>query len=163
MHYWCSSAHSLTHSLSEPFPFGYPCFIAHPFNIISSIVQIWFWSSSSAPCLYWFFKPGWTGCQVPTTRHKQVFSLNKHQFNPIQSHPIDAANLHFMLILSCSANMTHKIELTAKRAKLIYAEVWWNMDGIIMCMAFKLNCSACTFNRINIRSIWHLPHTPWLR
>lgn len=66
--------------------------------------------------------------RVPTTRHKQVFSLNKHQSNPIQSHPIDAANLHFMLILGCSTNMTHKIEWRQN------AQNWFiqKFDGIWM-------------------------------
>lgn len=55
--------------------------------------------------------------------------------------------------------MTHKIEWRQN------AQNWFirKFDGIWMDLlcAWHLNwnCSACTFNRINIRSIWHLLHT----
>lgn len=128
-----------THSPFSSFPF-YLLLLPYPFNIISSILRIWYWFSGEVS----------RGAKLHGT--KQVFPLNKQS----QSHPIDAANLHFMLILSVAWQIWHIKLNDGKRTKLIYPQVWWNMDEFIMCMAFKLNCNACTFNRINIRSIWHL-------
>lgn len=73
------SLHAVSHLRST-----LPCLIAHPFSIISSIVQIWFGSSSSVRVFHgltWILRNGLN--RVPTTWHKQVFSLNKHQSNSI--------------------------------------------------------------------------------